>query len=172
MHRLLLVVLKRRREDDRDHYANKRLDLGGPLLAGLFRWARSAGAYRIPPAPPERCSGLVFLPRAGRHVKLYEQHPTPPRTPDPRLLFRKLCKDIRSYVQRAVDAGKEVRRGTKANRLGFREPHAASGAANRRRLSGRAPLQTGRRPGARVVRTGAWRSQACPAPTRLTTYPP
>jgi len=37
VHRLLLVSLKRRREDDRDHYANKRLDLGGPLLAGLFR---------------------------------------------------------------------------------------------------------------------------------------
>jgi DNA-directed RNA polymerase beta subunit len=62
VHRLLLVALRRRREDDRDHYACKRLDLGGPLLAGLFR-----------------------------------------------LLFRKLCKDVRSYVQRAVDAGKEVR---------------------------------------------------------------
>ena len=62
VHRLLLVALKRRREDDRDHYANKRLDLGGPLLSGLFR-----------------------------------------------LLFRKLCKDVRAYVQRSVDAGKEVR---------------------------------------------------------------
>ncbi|GAX80657.1 hypothetical protein CEUSTIGMA_g8092.t1 [Chlamydomonas eustigma] len=37
VHRLMLVVLKRRGEDDRDHYANKRLDLGGPLLASLFR---------------------------------------------------------------------------------------------------------------------------------------
>ena len=27
----------RRAEDDRDHYSAKRLDLGGPLLAGLFR---------------------------------------------------------------------------------------------------------------------------------------
>lgn len=35
--RLLLVSLHRRHEDDRDHYSNKRLDLGGPLLAGLFR---------------------------------------------------------------------------------------------------------------------------------------
>lgn len=35
--RLLLVALGRRDEDDRDHYANKRLDLGGPLLASLFR---------------------------------------------------------------------------------------------------------------------------------------
>jgi len=51
--RLMLVALKRRGEDDRDHYANKRMDLGGPLLAGLFR-----------------------------------------------LLFRKLCKDMRQYVQR------------------------------------------------------------------------
>ncbi len=37
IHRLLLVALGRREEDDRDHYGNKRLDLGGPLLAGLFR---------------------------------------------------------------------------------------------------------------------------------------
>ena len=59
--RLLLVVLKRRGEDDRDHYANKRLDLGGPLLANLFR-----------------------------------------------LLFRKLTKDVRLYVQKCVDSGKEV----------------------------------------------------------------
>lgn len=35
--RLLLVALNRRNEDDRDHYANKRLDLAGPLLADLFR---------------------------------------------------------------------------------------------------------------------------------------
>ena len=34
---LVQVALGRRMEDDRDHYANKRLDLGGPLLAGLFR---------------------------------------------------------------------------------------------------------------------------------------
>jgi hypothetical protein len=34
--RLMLVALSRRHEDDRDHYSNKRLDLGGPLLAGLF----------------------------------------------------------------------------------------------------------------------------------------
>jgi DNA-directed RNA polymerase II subunit RPB2 len=33
----MLVSLGRRHEDDRDHYSNKRLDLGGPLLAGLFR---------------------------------------------------------------------------------------------------------------------------------------
>jgi DNA-directed RNA polymerase II subunit RPB2 len=46
VHRLLLVSLKRRREDDRDHYANKRLDLGGPLLSGLFRWGAGVGAVR------------------------------------------------------------------------------------------------------------------------------
>ena len=37
IHRLLLCALGRRPEDDRDHYANKRLDLAGPLLGGLFR---------------------------------------------------------------------------------------------------------------------------------------
>uniref|UniRef100_A0A061S805 DNA-directed RNA polymerase subunit beta n=1 Tax=Tetraselmis sp. GSL018 TaxID=582737 RepID=A0A061S805_9CHLO len=37
VNRLLQVAIGRRDEDDRDHFANKRLDLGGPLLAGLFR---------------------------------------------------------------------------------------------------------------------------------------
>ena len=59
VHRLLLVALGRRGEDDRDHYGNKRLDLAGPLMANLFR-----------------------------------------------LLFRKLVREIRSYVQKNVDAGK------------------------------------------------------------------
>lgn len=54
----MLVALNRRGEDDRDHYANKRMDLGGPLLANLFR-----------------------------------------------LLFRKLTKDIRGYVQKWVATG-------------------------------------------------------------------
>ncbi|KAL3645430.1 DNA-dependent RNA polymerase II [Castilleja foliolosa] len=61
INRLLLVALGRRPEDDRDHYANKRLDLAGPLLAGLFR-----------------------------------------------MLFRKLTRDVRSYVQKCVDTGKDV----------------------------------------------------------------
>ena len=61
IHRLLLVALGRRDEDDRDHYGNKRLDLGGPLLAGLFKQ-----------------------------------------------LFRKLTKDVRGYLQKAVDKGREV----------------------------------------------------------------
>lgn len=37
VHRLLLCSLGRVVEDDRDHYANKRLDLAGPLLSSLFR---------------------------------------------------------------------------------------------------------------------------------------
>ncbi|KAF5934969.1 hypothetical protein HYC85_026098 [Camellia sinensis] len=61
IHRLLLCALGRRPEDDRDHYANKRLDLAGPLLGGLFR-----------------------------------------------MLFRKLTRDVRSYVQKCVDNGKDV----------------------------------------------------------------
>ncbi|PWA55788.1 RNA polymerase II second largest subunit [Artemisia annua] len=48
-------------EDDRDHYGNKRLDLAGPLLGGLFR-----------------------------------------------ILFRKLMRDSRGYVQKCVDNGKDV----------------------------------------------------------------
>ncbi|KIO33829.1 hypothetical protein M407DRAFT_229733 [Tulasnella calospora MUT 4182] len=37
IHRLLLAALDRRELDDRDHFGKKRLDLAGPLLAGLFR---------------------------------------------------------------------------------------------------------------------------------------
>lgn len=37
VHRLLLAALERRELDDRDHFGAKRLDLGGPLLAALFR---------------------------------------------------------------------------------------------------------------------------------------
>ncbi|KAH9258101.1 hypothetical protein BASA81_003664 [Batrachochytrium salamandrivorans] len=37
VNRMLQVVLGRRPEDDRDHFANKRMDLGGPLLGQLFR---------------------------------------------------------------------------------------------------------------------------------------
>jgi DNA-directed RNA polymerase II subunit RPB2 len=37
IHRLIMCALGRRPCDDRDHYGNKRLDLAGPLLGGLFR---------------------------------------------------------------------------------------------------------------------------------------
>ncbi|KAG2687589.1 hypothetical protein I3843_09G059700 [Carya illinoinensis] len=56
IHRLLLCALGRRAEDDRDHYGNKRLDLAGPLLGGLFR-----------------------------------------------MLFRKLTRDVRGYVQKVLN---------------------------------------------------------------------
>eukprot|EP01026_Neomeris_dumetosa_P063826 TRINITY_DN6061_c1_g1_i3.p1 TRINITY_DN6061_c1_g1~~TRINITY_DN6061_c1_g1_i3.p1 ORF type:complete len:936 (+),score=118.87 TRINITY_DN6061_c1_g1_i3:123-2930(+) len=78
IHRMLLVALNRRDEDDRDHYANKRLDLAGPLLASLFR-----------------------------------------------VLFRKMVREVRGYVQRCVDNGKEinwnsaVRGGTISNGLKY-----------------------------------------------------
>ncbi|GJV96015.1 RNA polymerase II second largest subunit [Tanacetum coccineum] len=61
IHRLLLCALSRRAEHDRDHYGNKRLDLAGPLLGGLFR-----------------------------------------------MLFWKLTRDVRGYVQKCVDNGKDV----------------------------------------------------------------
>ncbi|KAL0353090.1 UNVERIFIED_CONTAM: DNA-directed RNA polymerase II subunit RPB2 [Sesamum angustifolium] len=59
IHRLLLCALGRRAEDDRDHYGNKRLDLAGPLLGGLFP-------------------------------------------------IQKVDQDVRSYVQKCVDNGKDV----------------------------------------------------------------
>lgn len=37
VHKLLQCALGRRDVDDRDHFGKKRLDLAGPLLAGLFR---------------------------------------------------------------------------------------------------------------------------------------
>ncbi|SLM34020.1 dna-directed rna polymerase ii subunit rpb2 [Lasallia pustulata] len=37
VHKMLQCALGRREVDDRDHFGKKRLDLAGPLLAGLFR---------------------------------------------------------------------------------------------------------------------------------------
>lgn len=37
VNKMLQVALGRQPEDDRDHYGNKRLDLAGPLMSGLFR---------------------------------------------------------------------------------------------------------------------------------------
>lgn len=61
VNRLLQVALGYQKEDDRDHYGNKRLDLAGPLLAGLFRQ-----------------------------------------------LLRKLMKDVRANLRRAVNSRKSV----------------------------------------------------------------
>lgn len=60
VNRLLLCALERKEPDDRDHFGKKRLDLAGPLLAGLFR-----------------------------------------------LLFKKLTRDIYTYMQRCVENDKE-----------------------------------------------------------------
>ncbi|GAV01036.1 hypothetical protein RvY_11811-1 [Ramazzottius varieornatus] len=62
VHRMVSVALGRREYDDRDHYANKRLDLVGPLLTSLFR-------------------GLFF----------------------------KLRKDMKEYVQKFIDRGKDFK---------------------------------------------------------------
>ena len=37
VHKLLMAAAGRATEDDRDHFANKRLDMAGPLIGGLFR---------------------------------------------------------------------------------------------------------------------------------------
>lgn len=60
VHRLLLCALERRDPDDRDHFGKKRIDLAGPLLAGLFR-----------------------------------------------MLFKRLTKDVRQYMTKCVETGKE-----------------------------------------------------------------
>mmetsp|Transcript_29013 Transcript_29013/g.40059 ORF Transcript_29013/g.40059 Transcript_29013/m.40059 type:complete len:1018 (+) Transcript_29013:3-3056(+) len=61
IHRLLVCALGRSKQDDRDHYGNKRLDLAGPLMGRLFR-----------------------------------------------MLFRKVTKDVRVYIKKCVDSGKEI----------------------------------------------------------------
>ncbi|KAG9303767.1 hypothetical protein G9A89_018664 [Geosiphon pyriformis] len=60
VHRLLLAALGRRELDDRDHYGKKRMDLAGPLLAGLFR-----------------------------------------------MLFKKLTKDISTYLRKCIDSNRD-----------------------------------------------------------------
>lgn len=60
VNRLLLCALERRDPDDRDHFGKKRIDLAGPLLAGLFR-----------------------------------------------MLFKRLTKDVRQYMTKCVETGKE-----------------------------------------------------------------
>ncbi|KAJ1640261.1 RNA polymerase II core subunit [Pavlovales sp. CCMP2436] len=61
IHKLLIASMGGRKEDDRDHFAQKRLELSGPLLSGLFR-----------------------------------------------KLFAKLKKEMRTMLQKTVDAGKEI----------------------------------------------------------------
>lgn len=61
IHKLLIASLGGRKEDDRDHFAQKRLELSGPLLSGLFR-----------------------------------------------KLFAKLKKEMKTSLQKTVDAGKEI----------------------------------------------------------------
>lgn len=61
IHKLLIASLGGRKEDDRDHFAQKRLELSGPLLASLFR-----------------------------------------------KLFAKLKKEMRTSLQKMVDAGHEI----------------------------------------------------------------
>eukprot|EP01087_Luapelamoeba_hula_P007555 TRINITY_DN1846_c2_g1_i1.p1 TRINITY_DN1846_c2_g1~~TRINITY_DN1846_c2_g1_i1.p1 ORF type:complete len:1191 (-),score=165.77 TRINITY_DN1846_c2_g1_i1:149-3694(-) len=61
VHRLLLAALNKRPLDDRDHFANKRLDLAGPLLGTLLRQ-----------------------------------------------LLKRLMKDIKTYLQKNIDNGRDL----------------------------------------------------------------
>lgn len=84
IHRLLLCAIGRRPEDDRDHYGNKRLDLAGPLLGGLFRMV---------------CLNILCISKflylvwtVHFYYRFFHMQ-----------LFRKLTRDVRSYVQKVFD---------------------------------------------------------------------
>lgn len=85
VNRLLLVALGRREEDDRDHYANKRLDLGGPLLAQLFRQLFRKLTKDV--------KSYVQVHRNPHEHKHYESLCQ---------LFHKPIKEVKSYVQARV----------------------------------------------------------------------
>mgnify|MGYP001811012593 CR=1 FL=1 len=103
IHRLLLVALGRREEDDRDHYGNKRLDLGGPLLANLFRQLFRCGLFGSP------LSLSCARRRAGGEQQALRRLACP-RSPCECFSRRrrKLSKDVRGYVQKCVDKGREI----------------------------------------------------------------
>jgi DNA-directed RNA polymerase beta subunit len=122
--RLMLVALGRRSEDDRDHYANKRLDLGGPLMAGLFRLLfrklckelRLTAQKMVRPFPPARRARPFRL-----RTPLHGAMRVPPTTvslpwrPLTRLTRGVCLPDMRcawgrphAHVAAQVDAGKEI----------------------------------------------------------------
>jgi DNA-directed RNA polymerase II subunit RPB2 len=57
VHKMLMCAMGRRGEDDRDHYGNKRLDLAGPLLGGLFRTLFRTLVKQV----RQTCSLLLFV---------------------------------------------------------------------------------------------------------------
>lgn len=93
INKLLATVLGRRDFDDRDHYGNKRMDLAGPLMGGLFR---------------QRCDpfGRVNACEVGVRSKLYSSSAL--------VLFHllfsfyKVMKEARMYLDRKVNEGKVV----------------------------------------------------------------
>ena len=94
-HKLLMSSIGGRRPDDRDHYAQKRMDLAGPLLGQASAAAAAAGveAAGVPRAPPHHtaphAAPLTPLPSA------------PPQLF--RMLFRKLA--MQKYGQKCIDQG-------------------------------------------------------------------
>lgn len=126
------MALGRREEDDRDHYGNKRLDLGGPLLANLFRqlfrcglwvwvarcgggwvgWERGEGEGSPLRREALRCSMHAgpgpHAAAAPSPVSSPPYHIIPPSLPHAIPPRRKLSKDVRGYVQKCVDKGKEI----------------------------------------------------------------
>ena len=104
VHRLLQCSLGRRKQDDRDHVANKRMDLAGPLMANMFRilfyqvrcvahrapcpvpcgvWRVTDG--RTPWARPAACRRVLPAARAFRDSRAPPAHgPTHSHTRAPR----------------------------------------------------------------------------------------
>ena len=86
-----MCALGRRAEDDRDHYGNKRLDLAGPLLGGLFRMVRCNMLANL-----SVFKSSFFLRLGTQYLVLSLQNQ----------LFRKLTRDVRSYVQKVSPLSK------------------------------------------------------------------
>ena len=85
VHRLLQCSLGRRTQDDRDHVANKRMDLAGPLMACALL--------------PSVCSVCSFF--------VERDPPIPPQANMFRILFYQMNKSVKKHLQNCVDHGKD-----------------------------------------------------------------
>ena len=83
VHKLLMSSMGARRPDDRDHYAQKRLDLAGPLLGQLFRARRArCRACAVAEFGRRGCDDCGSLPLASS-IRVLPNLLTPSRTAPP-----------------------------------------------------------------------------------------